>query len=208
MYEIYCKLRDLKKYKDADVSKATGITKSTFTDWKNGRSTPKLDKLQKIADFLGVTVEYLTTGKKPEHRLIPEDAVPIDFLSLARLPILGSSRCGKPMFAESNIEGYEYAFVENCEDCFYLRAKGDSMIGAGINEGDLLLIRKQSDVDSGDIAIINIDEDEETLKRVIKKDKTVVLKPENPAYETKIFIGKDLNALQIQGRLMQVIKKY
>ena len=64
MYEIYEKLRDSKGVKDATVAKATGIGKSTFTDWKNGRSSPKGEKLQKIADYFGVPAEYLRTGKK------------------------------------------------------------------------------------------------------------------------------------------------
>lgn len=63
MYEIYCKLRDSKGMKDSDVAKATGITKSTFSDWKNGRSNPKDAKLQKIANLFGVTAEYIRTGK-------------------------------------------------------------------------------------------------------------------------------------------------
>lgn len=63
MYEIYCKLRDAKGLKDADVAKATGITKSTFSDWKNGRSKPKDEKLQKIAALFDVTTEYLRTGE-------------------------------------------------------------------------------------------------------------------------------------------------
>lgn len=63
MYEIYCKLRDEYKVKDADVVRETGITKSTFSDWKNGRSKPKPEKLQKIADYFGVTLDYLMTGK-------------------------------------------------------------------------------------------------------------------------------------------------
>ena len=68
MYEIYCKLRDEKSLKDADVVRGTGITKSTFSDWKNGRSEPKRDKLQKIADYFGVTIDYLMTGKEPEKK--------------------------------------------------------------------------------------------------------------------------------------------
>ena len=67
MYEIYCKLRDERKVKDADVVRETGITKSTFSDWKNGRSKPKNDKLQKIADYFGVSLDYLTTGEEPEN---------------------------------------------------------------------------------------------------------------------------------------------
>ena len=81
MYEIYCKLRDAMGVKDADVVKATGITKSTFSDWKSGRSKPKDEILQKIADFFGVTAEYLRTGKetdKKEPQLNPKDQKDIE----------------------------------------------------------------------------------------------------------------------------------
>lgn len=64
MYEIYCKLRDAKGCKDSDVAKATNITKSTFSDWKSGRSVPKDEKLQKIAKYFGVSTNYLRTGKE------------------------------------------------------------------------------------------------------------------------------------------------
>lgn len=75
MYEIYCKLRDERGMKDSDVVKGTGITKSTFSDWKNGRSNPKNEKLQKIADFFGVTLDYLLTGKEdPDKKDDPYEA--------------------------------------------------------------------------------------------------------------------------------------
>ena len=67
MYEIYCKLRDNRGMKDADVARETGITKSTFSDWKNGRSKPKDAKLKKIANLFGVSVEYLRTGKEDDN---------------------------------------------------------------------------------------------------------------------------------------------
>lgn len=66
MYEIYCKLRDEKGVKDADVARETEITKSTFTDWKNGRSVPGSEKMKKLAEYFGVTVDYILTGEKPE----------------------------------------------------------------------------------------------------------------------------------------------
>lgn len=66
MYEIFLKLLDEKGVTAYKVGKATGIAGSTFTDWKTGRSVPKQEKLQKIADYFGVTVEYLMTGKEPE----------------------------------------------------------------------------------------------------------------------------------------------
>lgn len=62
MYEHYCKIRDERGYKDATVAKGTGIGQSTFSDWKNGRSAPKGDKLERIAKFLDVSVDYLITG--------------------------------------------------------------------------------------------------------------------------------------------------
>lgn len=79
MYERYCKLRDSKGYKDSDIANGTGINKSTFSDWKSGRSIPKQPKLQKIADFLNVSYEYLTTGK--DNRLSDKNAE-LDFLLL------------------------------------------------------------------------------------------------------------------------------
>lgn len=63
MYEIYARLRDVKGVRDSDVAKSTGVNKSTFTDWRKGRSKPKDEKLQKIADYFGVSPQYLRTGE-------------------------------------------------------------------------------------------------------------------------------------------------
>lgn len=73
MYERYCALRDSKNVKDADVSRNTGIPKSTFSDWKKGKSSPKQDKLKKIANYLDVSLEYLMTGKEPEMDYLYND---------------------------------------------------------------------------------------------------------------------------------------
>lgn len=74
MYEIYCKLRDAIGVKDADVAKATGVTKSTFSDWKSGRSNPKDEKLKKIAEYFGVTTDYLRTGNEEDQTILkPKD---------------------------------------------------------------------------------------------------------------------------------------
>jgi len=64
IYERYCKLRDTAGYKDSDVARGSGITKSTFSDWKSGRYIPKQGKLQKIADFLQVSLDFLMTGEE------------------------------------------------------------------------------------------------------------------------------------------------
>lgn len=66
MYSVYADLRDKMGVKDMDVSRALGFHPSVISDWKRGKATPKYDKLKQIADFFGVTVEYLTTGEKQE----------------------------------------------------------------------------------------------------------------------------------------------
>lgn len=74
MYKIYCKLRDAKGYKDADINRLTGVSKPTLSDWKRGVSIPKQDKLMKIADCLGVSLDYLMTGEEHKADLSEETA--------------------------------------------------------------------------------------------------------------------------------------
>ena len=81
MYEIYQKLLDMNGVKSADVARATGISNMTFSDWKNGKSTPKMDKIEKIAKYFGVTTDYMM-GKKSE---IPSASMADDHLELIKL---------------------------------------------------------------------------------------------------------------------------
>lgn len=75
MYKIYCQLRDKKGVKDAEVARNTKIAPSVFSEWKKGKSNPKQDKLQRIADYFGVSIEYLMTGEEKENYYInPETA--------------------------------------------------------------------------------------------------------------------------------------
>ena len=73
MYEIFQKLLNEKGVKTSDVARATGISNMTFSDWKRGKCVPNIDKLQKIADYFGVTVEYIMTGKNSETQLSKRD---------------------------------------------------------------------------------------------------------------------------------------
>ena len=81
MYEIYQKLLDMNGVKSADVARATGISNMTFSDWKKGKSTPKMDKIEKIAKYFGVTTDYML-GKKSE---IPSASMADDHLELIKL---------------------------------------------------------------------------------------------------------------------------
>ena len=89
-------------------------------------------------------------------------------------------------------------------DYIYIRVEGNSMINARIHDGDLVLVRKQSDVQTGDIAVVVIDDEEATLKRVLKKENILVLQPENPSYPSYIFSGEEQNRVRIVGKVMHV----
>ena len=128
MYEIYCKLRDEKGCKDADVSKATGITKSTFSDWKSGRSKPKGEKLRKIADFFEVSVEYLETGKSSTSELTPRDKRDIA-KDLDR--IMGEIRSGQdgPLYYNgAEIDEASISLLENAIEFALTQAKKENKV--------------------------------------------------------------------------------
>ena len=90
-------------------------------------------------------------------------------------------------------------------DHFALEVRGDSMIEAGIFEGDTVLIRKTETADTGDIVVALVDEEEATLKRLRRKGASVALEAANPAYETRIF-GPD--RVRVQGKLVGLIRRY
>ena len=117
-----------------------------------------------------------------------------------RLPLLGEIACGKPILAEGGEESMVEIKTDVAAD-FCLRAKGDSMTGSRIHDGDLVLIREQDMVENGEIAAVLI-KDEATLKRVYyyPEKKRLVLYPDNPAYMPLVFAGQELSEVRILGK--------
>ena len=190
-----------------EMCMALNVKYTTFTDWVNAKTYPRIERIEQIAEYFGI--ETSTLLEDPLR--LPSDAILYQERPTRPIPILGDVNCGAPLLAEDNIEGYYETSLKDMisgETYFWLRAKGDSMINVGIHEGDLLLIRQQNDVDSGDIAVVSINGDDATLKRIIKKESALILQPENPAYETKIFIGKEIESVHIRGRLMKLEKRF
>ena len=116
---------------------------------------------------------------------------------MGTVPLIGAIACGSPILAEENIEEY-VDLPKHIRADFALTCRGDSMIGADIHDGDVVYIRQQAQVRSGQIAAVLID-DEATLKRVYLNGETVVLQPENPSYAPLVFSGPDAAALRILG---------
>ena len=157
------------------VSKETGIAASTFTDWKNGRSCPKADKLRRIADFFDVTLDELL-GAGTKRREAVRDR------NRGRLPIIGEIRAGSPIITNETLLGYESADVDDEEEYFYLKVCGDSMKDCGMVDGSLVLFRKQQYAENGDIVACLVGGDSATVKRFFKRDRRIILQPENDEY--------------------------
>ena len=157
------------------VSKETGIAASTFTDWKNGRSCPKADKLRRIADFFDVTLDELL-GADTKRREAVRDR------NRGRLPIIGEIRAGSPIITNDTLLGYESADVDDEEEYFYLKVCGDSMKDCGMVDGSLVLFHKQQYAENGDIVACLVGGDSATVKRFFKRDRRIILQPENDEY--------------------------
>ncbi len=189
----------------AELSKRTGLSKARISQYVNGKFIPKSDAILLIAEALQVSELWLM-GKTPDMTLAepastafpcPENVSP---LRLRRYPRLGEIACGSPILALEDPDG-GYITAADTEADFCLTAKGDSMIGARIFDGDEVFIQKTDLVENGEIAAVVV-EGEATLKRVYyyPDEEKLILAPENPAYEPMEFAGRELEDIHILGR--------
>ena len=194
-------LRKAKGMTLEEVGNIVGVGKSTVRKWETGMiANMRRDKIDLLAKALGTSPAYLM-GWKEEKTSEDILSIPGAFIpKTKKLPILGNVACGEPVFAEENFDGY-IDIGEGVKADFCLYAKGDSMINARVNDGDIVMVRKQDMVNNGEIAVVLID-NEATLKRLYyypEKNK-LVLNPENPKYEPLVYIGEELNSIKIIGK--------
>ncbi len=176
-FEELLKLNNTTVYR---VSKATGISASTFTDWKNGRSVPKADKMKRIADYFGVSLDSLLGSRVGRES---ELAGYTSVKAKKMIPIIGEIRAGSPIITNETILGHEFADVDDVDEYFFLKVCGDSMKNIGMVNGSLVLFRKQQYAENGDIVACLVGGDSATVKRFRRSQKNIYLIPENEDYE-------------------------
>lgn len=149
-----------------------------------------------MANYFGISKADLVE----EHTAASETLDNIFPVEKKRFPLLGEISCGEPIFANEDRESYVMAGTDIDAD-FCLRAKGDSMIGARILDGDIVFIKETNVVDNGDIAAVAVD-DEVLLKRFeyAKEENILALHSENPRYRTIRYIGEQLNHIRVLGK--------
>ena len=170
------------------VTKATGISPSTFSDWKNGRSCPKADKLARIAQFFSISLDELlgtAAGKRSA------EASYRSVRAHKMVPVIGVIRAGAPIVTDETLLGREFADVNDIEDYFYLEVCGDSMKNCGIVDGTYVLFHKQQYAENGDIVACLVDGDSATVKRFYEEHRRIVLSPENEDYSPIILSPED-----------------
>lgn len=183
-----------------DIGRAAGVAKSTVRKWESGSITSiRTDKVQKVAAALDTTLDYLLNGVEDDTYYKNMEPLP----QTRPVPVIGRIACGTPIFAEENVEDYAELDVRVRAD-FALRCKGDSMVNAHIFDGDLVFIRKQPDVENGEIAAVVID-GEATLKRVYKYPNRLELRPENPLFPVMQYEDAELETIRIIGKAVSFL---
>ena len=209
------KIKSLRKsfqMTQTELGAKLGVQKNAVSKWECGRvdDIPS-SKIKAMAQLFGVEPSYLIdddkefAGTGASRPPLPADADPIDFSKLHRIPILGQIAAGLPIYAEENIEGYTYTDLNGGAEYFALRVRGDSMTAARINEGDILIVRRQDTVEDGEIAVVLVNNEEATVKRFYQTGSTVTLMPQstNPSHTPQVY---DLTQTEIRilGKVVKI----
>lgn len=188
-------VREERNMTQEELAALLNTSKQVISRYEKNARTPKITIALKYAEMLGIPPNFMVDESLPAARNI----LPLPHTS--PIPLLGDIACGKPILAAGNITGYIPRPDAVTAD-FALRCKGDSMVNARIFDGDIVYIKEQPDVESGEIAAVQIQgmECEATLKRVKKTGDKIILWPENSAYEPLIFSGNEIDSIRILGK--------
>lgn len=185
-----------------DLARDLGISESTVSTWVNGVKYPRRDKVEIIADYLKVMPSDITDDKSDFESAHP---IPVKMI-----PVVAKISAGLPIYSEENIVDYTYVvqtLLKNGKEYFGLIVEGDSMNNE-FNEGDIVIVEKDSHVESGQIGVVMINGYNATVKRINYQKDMIVLLPEsnNPIHEPQVY-NKD-DEVTIIGRVVSMSRHY
>lgn len=194
-------LREEKGLFQKDLAQVLNVTTPVINYYENEKRTISAKTASKLADFFGVSIDYLlgkSDIRKTESNVfpMPENAVPI--------PVVGKISAGLPILATENIERYEFApssMIKQGFTYFYLVVNGDSM-NRKFNDGDIVLVQQQNDLENDEIGVFLID-DEATVKKYKTQNDLIILEPmsSNPIHTVQIYNPKEKN-IKIIGKVI------
>ena len=191
---------DLNKIDRRELAKALAIPYSSLTDWINGNTYPRIDRIQRMADYFHIEksdlVEPRNANKKTESY---------------RIPVLGRVAAGIPLEMVEDVIDWEEVSVSTSElgSIFALKVKGDSM-QPRILDGDVVIIKQQDDAENGDIVIASVNGNDATCKRLRKYREGIELIPLNPAYPPIFYSNEDIEKkpVTILGKVIELRAKF
>ena len=190
----------------AELSRRANLDKSSISRYLKNEYKGNQDAVYKISQALNVSEAWLMgydVPMEPQGQSAPaKPTIPPGFLpmpEMAQVPLVGRIACGTPVTAEQNVEQI-VSIPAAWRATFTLMCKGDSM-APRIQDGDLVAVRSQPEVENGEIAAVRIGE-EATLKHVYVYSNYIELRPENPEYNSIIKIGPEMEDVHIEGRVV------
>lgn len=198
--------RELRHITLEDAGKKVDVHKSTVLRWENGETEKiKIPVVEILANYYNVSPVWLMGYDVPmERQELESNVFPIDDMP-KKVPVIGRISAGLPMLATENIDGYEFAPSSQLKEgytYFYLKVQGDSM-NLKFNEGDIVLVQKQDDLENNEIGVILVNGDDATVKKYRKENGLVILEPmsTNPENIVQIYNPKDIQ-IRIIGKVI------
>ena len=198
-----------------DLAERLYKSESAVRMWELGKSEPDLQSINLLAEIFNIDPSYLTGWDRPTILGISTPVGkrhPLNLPQALRIPVLGYVAAGIPLEAIEDIIDYEEIpeqITRDGSEYFALQIKGQSM-EPKISDGDVVIVRKQPDVDSGQIAIVCVNGDHATCKKVMKQPGGILLQPLNPAYEATFYSTEDIVKIPITilGRVVELRAKF
>lgn len=198
-------LRDMKQ---SDLVRTTGIDKSSISLYVSGKYSPKGDKLYKLAMALDVSSAWLSGFNVPMHNNETQSNISLVSEKLYSVPVYETVSAGFGAAAVDSIIDYialPFKSKAEADETLCIRVEGDSMF-PDIKNGDLIQVRKQTSVDSGDIAVVLLDGEEGLVKKVEYDKECIKLISFNPYYPPLEFKGKDVLRVYVVGKVKKIIR--
>lgn len=181
-----------------ELAKLLGVSSSAVGMYEQNRREPDLEILQRLSQIFGVSLDALLN--QHSDAIVPG--------SLKLFPVVGRVCAGNGVLASEDIIGYESADSKySVQDHFWLKVSGDSM-APRIDDGDYLLIRKQTSLDSGDVGVFVVDGQEGVVKKVIYDENNIELISFNPYYPPMKFSGPDVQRVTVCGKVVESKRKW
>ena len=201
-------LRDQADLTQKEVADAVHVDKQTISQYELGKRQPDFEKLERLCDFFNVSSDYLLGKSDLTMRYVnTEELKLLNSKSARKIPIHGKVVAGVPEEALADALGSVEIPKSWKGEFGALKVKGESMAPALI-DGDIVIFRKQDSASSGDLVIAIVDNENATIKKLLRSTSSVTLVPFNPSYDPIVFNKKDAKRIQILGKVVELRRKY